>query len=109
MFFYQARLRYRFGLEEPIASALISPSLPGGGALPDLRSRSIQWKATKAIDSHALQVLSIPLESVLGQLADEASTAEAVQQAPEVLRFLRPLLPDIAQPLGASLRVPTGE
>jgi len=92
MFFYQARLKYRYEIEEPIPSALVSPRLPGSGPLPTKELRSIRWKAGDAADVHSLEVLAVPLQPMLERLGEGASATTTLAEAPELGDFLRGLL-----------------
>jgi hypothetical protein len=92
MFFYQAHLKYRYGLEQSIPSALVSPRLPQSGPLPVRKLRSIRWKAGDAEDVHSLIVVALPLEPALDRLAKGASAAAALAEAPELRKLLRTLL-----------------
>lgn len=92
MFFYQARLKYRYEVKESIPSALVSPRLPKSTPLPVQELRSIRWKAGDAEDVHSLKVLAVPLEQTLDRLGEGASAGTALSEAPELREFLSSLM-----------------
>jgi hypothetical protein len=92
MFFYQARLKYRYKLTRSIASALIAPQLPGASECPPVEYRAIRWKASEGHDEHALWLLPLPLEPVLEAMSSGLDPSQALSHAPEIPQFLKTLI-----------------
>ncbi len=83
LFFYQARLQHRAGLDTPPMAAIVAPSF--GTAPPPFRQRVVRRSAQDA--SAVVNVLDLPLPAVLARL--DRGALEALQAAPELLRLLQ--------------------
>lgn len=84
MFFYEARIRRRHQLADPLPSAIIAPQLES--ALPDDRFLRIRW--AEAGESLQISLVPVPIAVVAEAIADGRGAAAALHQAPHLFQFI---------------------
>ncbi|MGH9160232.1 MAG: 5-methylcytosine restriction system specificity protein McrC [Vicinamibacteraceae bacterium] len=92
VFFYEARLRSAYGLATPLPAAIVAP-VTASGLLPDRNRRTIEWNAglRPGDPPYSIQVLAMPLEAVLTELA-LGTPRSALEKTPELVAFVEALL-----------------
>lgn len=89
MFFYEARLRYKYSLPQPLETAIVAPQFDTDIPVAP-PYRVITANAADQSEAARLHVIPLPLEAVLGHVK-EGRFSDAFREAGELQEFVRGL------------------